>query len=144
MALDIVEASAVAPALIATLARHNLVAEQPWAFGSPEGIRTAVPGWTPTEAGLVVSPSWLGLDLALRGDGPTSVGVADFLYAVGWSDIPEVDIEYMSAHFPSAPRDLSALRVLRDQVGHLVDIPEQGWAVPRPGTDELADADPPA
>lgn len=117
------------PRVIASLARQGLIDDE-WAFGDSEGLKPLTDKWQPPAPGLVVLPSYLGIDLALKADGPGPVGTADFLYGVGWTEVSGVEFDSSRAAFPAAPKTWAELQSLREKCGFVVDLPDPGWAVP--------------
>lgn len=129
--MSLKDAHRMAPAIIATLARNDLIADAPWAWGEPKSIAEALisKGWDPPAPGLVVTPSWAGIDLALRADA-SGFDVSDFLYATGWEQLAvEVPVNGQIAAFPSAPKTQQGLTSLRERAGHTGDAPGVGWAI---------------
>lgn len=124
------EAVRTMPEVVATLARVGLIEQQPWATGGgPSLNRVGGRSWEAPAPGLVISPSWLGLNLAIRADGPSAVSTSHYLYTMGWTELPEVEFDAGQALFPKAPATQEALMALREKVGHAHNLPALGWAI---------------
>jgi hypothetical protein len=130
LGVEHLEAVHVIARSVPTLIREGLLAEA-WGMGDADNAKLLMPGdWEPPTQSLVVTPTLLGLDLALRADGPTTISAAHFLYAEGWDELPEIDVHDRRAQFPVAPRTLEALRELREKVGYAPGSRAAGWALP--------------
>lgn len=142
MGTDVATASRTAPEIIATLTRYQLLADDPWSCGPPDHITKGIvrTDWEAPAAGFIVSPSWGGLDLALKADGPTQMGPSSFLFGVGWTGIPEVTLDVMEAGFPAAPRTFAELTTLRESTGAVSGSDEVGWALPSEDASPTAQA----
>ena len=124
-------APTVAPGIIATLARVGLIEPQPWGTGGSDVLAPLMNGSDPGTTGIFVSPSWLGLDLAIRADGPSEPNsVSRFLYLAGWHDPLGIDCDDSCAQFPFAPSNATALTELRDRVKWLgTEVTNVGWRI---------------
>lgn len=131
---DIARAVEVAPNILATLAREGLI-ENHWASGSAKGLqKMSRREWDPPAFGIAARPSWAGIQLAIKADGPGRLPTADMLYGGGWRAIPEIVIPEDECTFVDAPEGWEQLEKLRESVGHVAGWPNEdfGWALPRP------------
>lgn len=119
------------PGVVSTLVRFELL-ESDWAVGLPAHMKNLAPPDV-DEPGMVVTPSWGGIDLAIKSDGAGTLAPAQFLFGAGWSELPEdVSFDHTCAVFPSAPKTYEALAQLRERVGFPGEVPEPGWSLPEP------------
>src|ERR1019366_8037597 len=70
--------------VLSVLNREGLVGDE-WGAGGPIALKPLAQTYEfPDRQGILFTPSLLGLDLAIRADGPGEGSASRFLYLSGW------------------------------------------------------------